>query len=380
MMRVLHVYKSYAPTRGGIESHVRQLATGLARRGVDVSVLVVGSSNRTTVEERERVRVIRAARLGELASTPLSVELMGQVQRIDADLIHLHVPYPPGELAALALGRGRPIVVTYHSDVIRQWWALPLYRPLAHALLRRARAIIATSPPYVRTSSILRSHANRCQIIPLGVDPKRFYPDETLRRRGRQTWLGNDDRPLILFVGKLRAYKGLPHLVDAARSVPARFLLAGSGPLEPELRAQIERMGLTEKVQLIGEVDDAELPDLYRAADIVVLPSTRRSEAFGLVLLEAMASARPIVSTELGTGTSWVNQHERTGLVVPPGDVAALTLALHTLIENPLRAQRYGDAGRERAEAEFTEETMTLRVVAVYERVAAGTPSVGTRW
>jgi rhamnosyl/mannosyltransferase len=372
-MRVLHVYKNYAPTRGGIESHVRQLATGLTRHGADVTVLVVAANGRTTVEQCEGVRVIRAARLGELASTPMSIELLRQIGRIGVDLIHVHVPYPPGELAALALARGRPIVVTYHSDVVRQWWALPLYRPLVHALLTRARAIIATSPTYVRSSPILRADADRCQVVPLGVDSYRFYPDAARCRRARQKWLGSDDRaPLVLFVGKLRAYKGLPYLVEAARSVPARFLLVGSGPLEPALRAQIERFGLSPRVQLIGEVADEELPDLYRASDVVVLPSTRRSEAFGLALLEAMASARPVISTELGTGTSWVNQHKYTGLVVPPSDPAALAAALRTLIDDRARAERYGLAGRERVETEFTEKTMVERVTRIYEVVTAG--------
>jgi glycosyltransferase involved in cell wall biosynthesis len=380
-MRILHVYKNYVPPiRGGIETHVRQLATGLVRRGAQVIVLVVGASRKTIVEECEGVRVIRAARLGEVASTPISLDLFGQLGRIDTDLIHVHLPYPPGELAALIGGRECPIVATYHSDVVRQWWALSLYRPLARALLRRASVVIATSPAYIETSPILRPLAERCQVVPLGVDPDRFRPDAGRRTEARRKWLGDRDLPLVLFVGKFRSYKGLPYLIDAAPLVNARFLLVGSGPLALELRAHVERLGLVGKVIFAGEVDDDTLPDLYRASNVVVLPSTQRSEAFGMVLLEGMSSGCPVVSTELGTGTSWVNQHERTGLVVPPADPSALAGALNRLIEDPVLAECHGKAGRERVEAEFTEGRMVERVAGIYDEALAGLLPLGNSW
>jgi rhamnosyl/mannosyltransferase len=366
IVKILHVYKNYAPTRGGIETHVRQLATGLTRRGHQVTVLVAGRNRPTISEDLDGVRVIRAGRLGEVASTPISFDLIRWIGRIDADLIHLHVPYPVGELGALVAGRDRSVVVTYHSDVVRQWWALPLYRLLLGAVLRRASAIIATSPPYVQSSSVLRPITERCVVVPLGVDPKRFQSDPSWVAELRQAWIRPEDAGLVLFVGKFRTYKGLAHLIDAACSVRARFLLVGDGPLESELRGQVARHGLQHKVAFLGEPEDAELAALYAAVDVIALPSTQRSEAFGTVLLEAMASARPVISTELGTGTSWVNLHERTGLVVPPADSDALAKALTKLLEDRALAMRLGAAGRERVASEFTEDRMVEGVEAIY--------------
>jgi rhamnosyl/mannosyltransferase len=161
----------------------------------------------------------------------------------------------------------------------------------------------------------------------------------------------------------------LPYLIEAARKVDARFVLVGSGPMQSQLEAQIATLGLGGKVQLAGEVDDETLSTLYAAADVVVLPSTQRSEAFGIVLLEAMTSGRPVISTELGTGTSWVNQNDVTGLVVKPSDPAALAGALSRLLSDALMRERFGQACRQRVEAEFSEEQMVERVAAIYRQV-----------
>lgn len=362
-MKVLHVYKNYAPTPGGIETYVRQIARGLARRGgVEATVLVVASGRRGSVEELDGVRVIRAGRWGEVASTPLSVSLARELARTDADLVHLHVPYPVGELGYLLAGQRCPLVVTYHSDVVRQWWARPLYQPMLRLLLRRARAIIATSPPYVRTSPVLRAFADRCQVVPLAVDPSRFQVPPERVHAIQRSWPG----PRILFVGRFRRYKGLGHLVAAMRDLPGHLRLIGAGPVEAELRAQVARLGLGNRVEILGGIDDGVLPAHYAACDAFVLPSVQRSEAFGISLLEAMAAGKPVVSTELGTGTSWVNQDGATGLVVPPADTAALGGALRSLIDDPNLARRLGEAGRARVAAEFGEERLLGRIEDVY--------------
>ncbi len=372
MLSVLHVYKNYAPTPGGIETHVRQLAIGLTRRGMRSTVLVTAAGRETVEEELEGVRVIRAGRLGEVASTPLSLALVELLRTTPADLLHLHVPYPVGEIGYLLGGRDRPLVVTYHSDVVRQWWAWPAYRPLIQRVLGRAKAIIATSPPYARTSPILRSYSGRCEVIPLAVDPARFRVDGPRVAAIGGRWRSERYPDLILSVGRFRSYKGLLDLIRAARGLPARLLLIGSGPLEPELRRLVDRLGMQDQVVFLGNVDDAELPYYYAACDVFALASSQRSEAFGIVLLEAMAAGRPVVSTELGTGTSWVNQHEVTGLVVRPSDPVALAGAIGALLADPRRASEYGQAGRKRAEAEFGETALLARMETVYRRVVGG--------
>jgi rhamnosyl/mannosyltransferase len=368
-MKILHVYKSYAPTPGGIETHVRQLAVGLARRGADVTVLTTSADRRTVTEVREGVRVIRAGRLGEIASTPLSPRLVWELARADADVVHLHVPYPVGEVGYLLAGRRRPLVVTYHSDVVRQRWARPLYDPLLTHLLRRAHAIVATSPVYVETSPVLRQFATRCNVIPLGVDLDQFSPTPEFVAAIRQRWLDQAHSSLVLFVGRFRAYKGLEYLIDAVAGLPACLLLIGAGPLEGELRATIAQLGLGEQVAILGNVRDEDLPAYYAACDVFVLPSIQRSEAFGTVLLEAMAAGRPAVCTELGTATSWVVQNEVTGLVVPPADSKALKGALERLLSDRTLARRLGEAARQRAEEYFGEGTLLDNVEKVYRQV-----------
>ncbi|HUX88876.1 MAG TPA: glycosyltransferase [Chloroflexota bacterium] len=363
MLKVLQVYKNYAPMPGGIETYLRQIATGLNRRGrVKVSVLVTAPGPRTVVDEIDGVRVTRAGRLGEVASTPLSLRLIEQVRQSDADILHLHVPYPVGELAALSFAGRRRIVVTYHSDVVRQWWARPLYQPMLRQLLRRADALIATSPAYLKSSAILSHFAAHAEVIPLSVDPARFVAEESAVAALRQRW----PEPVVLFVGRFRSYKGLPILLQAMSGLDARLILIGQGPLEAALRAQAVQLGIDERVTFLGDVSDRDLTTYYALAKVFVLPSTQRSEAFGIALLEAMAAGRPVISTELGTGTSWVNQHGKTGFVVPQGDPQALREAIRTLLEDRALAERLGQAGRQRVQQEFSEDRMLESIEGVY--------------
>jgi glycosyltransferase involved in cell wall biosynthesis len=334
-------------------------------------VLVTSRGRRTEVEDREGVRVIRAGRFGEAASTPLSVELIREIGRSDADILHLHVPYPVGELGYLLAGHARPLVVTYHSDVVRQRWARPIYEPVLRRLLRRASAIIATSPSYARSSRLLAPLGDRCEIVPLGVDARRFRPEVPGAKAVRAEWCTSPFPYLVLFVGRFRTYKGLSHLIDAMPGLPARLLLIGDGPSAPDLRAQIRQNGTDDQIAILSDVDDASLPAYYAACDLFALPSIQRSEAFGLALLEAMAAGRPVVSTELGTGTSWVNQNGVTGLVVPPADTAALAGALRTILLDDVVRVRMGEEARRRVEAAFTEGAMLARIEGIYRRVLA---------
>jgi rhamnosyl/mannosyltransferase len=366
-MHILQIYKDYFPVLGGIENHLRDLSEGLAARGHRVTVLVTSPSRRTAIEQPQPgLTVIKAARALHLASTPLSLAMWRQVRRLRADLVHLHFPYPPGDLAALALPEHAPLVVTYHSDIVRQRGLLRAYRPLLAWTLRRAARIIATSPHYLASSAFLRPHAAKCAIVPLGIDVARFArADQQQVAALRARYCGNTT-PLLLFVGRLRYYKGLHVLLDALPQVPASLLIAGSGPEHARLVAQAARLGISGRVHFLGDVADAELPALFHAADLFVLPAHLRAEALGLAQIEAMASGLPCVSTELGTGTSYVNLHGETGLVVPPGDPAALAWAINTLLADPELRRRYGAAGQRRAAALFTRERMLDGVEQVY--------------
>ncbi len=374
-MKILHVYKDFSPVVGGIENHIGDLAREQASLGHAVSVLVTAPVKRRTETIEDGVRVVRVPRLGVVASTPLSPWLFLALAGESPDVTHLHFPYPPGEVAQLLLRRGTATVLTYHSDIVRQRGLLTLYHPLLLALLARVDLVLATSEPYVRSSPYLRRVVHKTVVAPLGIAHQRFDPPPPgaiTAMRARMGAGAADPRPVILSVGRLRYYKGLDVAIRAMRDVDARLVLAGTGPMEATWRELARSVGVEERVRFLGEIDDADLPACYHAADIYVSSATQRSEAFGISILEAMACGKPIVSTELGTGTSFVNLDQQTGLVVPPGDPAELAAALRQLLGSPETAARFGRAARARVEAEFTLPVMTRRVLAAYAR-ALGT-------
>ncbi len=368
-MNILHLYKDYYPVVGGIENHLRTLAEAQAARGHTVTVLVTSPTRQSRVETRGGVRVIYAGRLATVASTPLSLALFAALRRERPDVAHLHFPYPVGDLAQAVAGRARHTVITYHSDVVRQKTLLRLYAPWLRRTLARADAVIATSPPYVETSPFLARLAKRCTIIPYGIDARRFESADPAEVEAIRARYG---QRLVLFVGLLRYYKGVEFLIRAMPAVEGRALLAGgeSTRRRGELEALAHALGVAERVVFLGPQEQA-LPALYHACDVFTLPSIERSEAFGIVQLEAMAAGRPVVSADVGTGVAWVNQHEVTGLVVPPRDAAQLAAGLNRLLADPALRQRLGAAGRQRVEQEFTASKMVDRIEALYERVLA---------
>ncbi len=377
-LRVLHVYKDYfPPVAGGMEKHIHTLAHRQVQQGFEVTVLATNPapfpySLRTGVEQDGPVRVLRAGRLATVASTPLSPRQLLYQATLTADVAHLHFPYPPGEIANLLWGRARVTVITYHSDVVRQQRILRLYRPLLRRVLARADAIIVSSPAYARSSSELQAVARDVHPIPLGIELAPFLHVDraraaTIRER---VWGREADVPLALFVGRLRYYKGLDVLLHALVQVPELHLwVIGTGPMGKPWRQLARRLGLDRRVVFLGNVPEADLPLYYAAADLFVLPSTSRAEAFGLVLVEAMASGLPVISTELGTGTSFVNVHGETGWVVPPGAPGALAEALNFLFSHPAERARMGRSARERARKEFDAGVMAERIAALYRQL-----------
>jgi glycosyltransferase involved in cell wall biosynthesis len=372
-MHIVHIYKDYPPILGGIENHVRLLAEAQASRGHQVTVLVTNpAGRRTVITEESSVRVIRAARLGTVVSTPLSLALPQQLSRIRPDLVHLHFPYPVGEVSQWVLRRGRATVLTYHSDVVRQRSIMRFYRSVLVRVLAQVDAIVIGSPP-IRESSYLQAHLAKLRLIPYGIPLARFREPPSagelarLRSlygsaRGRSSTAGEC---LLLFVGRLRYYKGLDTLISALPRIPAHLLVVGTGPMANQWKALARDAGVGDQITWLGDVPDADLPAIYHLADLFVLPASHSSEAFGLVQVEAMAAGLPVVCTELGTGTSYVNQHGATGLVVPPCDSDALCDAINQLIGDPDLRLRMGAFAQDRA-SEFDLDVMVDRVLELY--------------
>ncbi|MBN1935677.1 MAG: glycosyltransferase, partial [Anaerolineae bacterium] len=368
-MNILHLYKDYFPVLGGIENHIRLLAQGLRARGVDARVLVTNTTRQTVGETIDGVPVTKTGRLLNISSAPISPGFYPELIRLNhwADLVHLHAPYPPGEIGQLFLGR-RPFVLTYHSDIVRQKVMGFFYTPFLRWVLRRAERIVVSNPVYIQTSRFLRPRADKCEIIHYGIDLSRFARTPEIERRVAEL-RAQYSPPLILSVGKLRHYKGIDVLIEAMHQVDACALVSGDGPMGPAWRQKAQDEGLADRVLFLGRISEADLVALYLAADLFVLPSTNRAESWGIVQTEAMACGLPVVCTELGTGTSYVNQDGVTGLVVSPNNAVALAGALNTLLAAPDLRRRMGEAGRRRALTEFSQAAMIDRMLAFYKRV-----------
>ena len=357
-MRIIHLYKDYYPVLGGIENHVRVLAEAQAAAGHDVTVLVCDPGPRTRTEFRSGVQIIKAGRLLTAVSMPISLAQPWILSRQPTDIAHIQSPYPLGEMANWLLGRAKATVISHQSDVVRQRGWLRLYGPFLRRVLRSADRIIASSQRYLETSPWLAPVRATCVVVPLSVDHLRFRPPAT-------PFAGP---PTVLFVGRLRYYKGLDTLLRAMIHLPGVVLrVVGTGPMFEPWQSLAAELGLAGRVHFLGDVADDDLPSQYHMADCFVLPANARSEAFGRVLLEAMASGLPCVTNELGTGTSWIVQDGVTGSVVPPRDELALVRALQQLLGDPQRRREMGHSARTRVEAEFTQARMVAGVQAVYE-------------
>lgn len=371
-MRVLQVNKLYYPHVGGVEQVVRSLSIGL-KKNVDVKVLVANTSPRTIFEKIDGIEVVKIFSLGMLRSAPISPTFGLWLRRLQSDIYHFHVPNPSGELGYLLARPPGKMVVTYHSDVVRQKFFLNFYGPLLKKFLSSADLIMATSPNMIENSPYLEPFREKCVSVPLGVSPEQFALTEDVRKRASKI-REMHGAPIVLFLGRFIYYKGIEFLIEAMRDVDAVLILAGSGPLESELKVTVEKTGLSSKVEFVGQPDDLELPAYYHACDIFVLPSIVGSEAFGIVQVEAQMCGKPVISTDLPTGVPYVNRDGETGLIVPPRDSASLARAINRLLGDGGLRQKMGSAGRDRALREFTRDRMARTVLDYYGKV------IGEKW
>lgn len=375
-MRIVHIYKDYFPVLGGIENHVKQLAEAQAGRGHAVTVLVTQLAGKPASEEMVNgVRVVKTPRQLNVQSAPISLRFGKAVNEktAGADIAHLHAPYPIGEACNLYFGRAQKTVLTWHSDIVRQKTLLRVYAPVLRRVIAKADRIIPTSEAYARTSPWLRDALPKCRVVPYGIDLAHFQQMAPAAQQQaaemRMAWSQRAEltNPLVLLcVGQLRYYKSFDTLIRALPQLADVVVaIAGVGAMRQAWEAIAASLGVEQRITFLGQVGQEALPAHYAAADAFVLPSNSRAEAFGIVNLEAMACGLPLITTEVGSATSWVNEHEVTGLVVPPMDPDALVRAVEKLRDAGLR-RRMGEAARRRVETHFTREKMVDRVEAVY--------------
>lgn len=359
-MRVLHVGKFYPPHHGGMESHVETLARELSA-DVDVQVLVSSDGRQTIRETVDGIPVTRIGTVASFASASINPGMARAIREANADVVHFHHPNPTGVLSYLASGRRGPLVVTYHSDIIRQRVLGAAFGPVLHRFLRRAHAILASSPDYAASSPVLRKHAERVRIVPFGIRAEAFETADAEQVAAIRAKYGPR---LVVGAGRLVYYKGFDYLVRSMADVDGRLVILGDGPLKPRLRELAAEMGVADRVHLPGSVP--ELAPWYHAADVFALPAVARSEAFGLVQLEAMAAGTPVVNTWLDSGVPFVSRDGETGITVPPANAGVLADALNRLLDDEPLRRRMGEAGRERVRRELSLERMVAQTLAVY--------------
>ena len=367
-MRVLHLYKNSLPESvGGVEQVIDQISRGTTALGVKNTVLSLVNSRPQNPSSFNGYTLFTAKRNFELASNGFSWEVIRLYKELstEADLIHYHFPWPFADLIHLLSPPNKPSILTYHSDIVRQRFLLPFYRPIKQKFLKSTDKIVATSPNYLESSVVLQNFRHKSCVIPIGLDRQTYQIPPLNLVKYYQELIGSH---FFLFIGAFRYYKGLQFLIESARLVPYPIVIAGSGPMEDDLKSAAKEHQL-KNVFFLGQVNEEVKSSLLEACFGVICPSHLRSEAFGVGLLEGAMFGKPLISCEIGTGTSYINIHNETGVVVPPANPKALAHAMTWLREHPGRAYEMGAQAKERYESLFTAQKMAQSYFELYQKL-----------
>lgn len=368
-MRVLNTYRTYFPDPpGGLQEAIRQICIATSQISVKNSIFTLSTNCHPKLIESPEASIYRerswmapaSCDIGGLSAFSTYLRLLKQT-----DIVHYFHPWPFADVLNILKKSDKPALLTYISDVVRQQYLGALYAPLMWHTLHQMDVIVANCPAYVETSPVLshRSIRDKVKVIPLGIDES-SYPkngDDAIFSRIRV----NINEPYFLFLGVLRYYKGIHTLISAAKSLNAKVVIAGSGPESERLKKQVESLGL-KNIFFAGQVTNKEKISLIKNCTALILPSHLRSEAYGMVLVEASMMSKPMISCEIGTGTSYVNYHEETGLVVKPENVDEMYEAMQTILENDTLAKTFGKNSRRRYELLFSGPALGQAYKSVY--------------
>ena len=377
-MKILQVGKFYFPSPGGIETVVQTLSEGLVRLGDEVSVLCAAETAKRSLETINGVKVIREPYFGSLLSQPLTPTLPLSLRRLvrEFDLVNFHSPNPLSEVLGLTMNRSTPSTTTYHADIVRQRLLKPFYRPLLRTFLKRQRRIFVPTRSHIEQSEFIRDLGEHCSVIPFGIEPHRLRATGALKDRAAE--LRGKYGKFILFVGRLVEYKGLKYAIEAMAKLQHthadwKLIIVGDGPLKAELSALAVASGIADRVILTGHVSSGdEILSYYEACEVFLLPSITKAEAFGMVLLEAMSFAKPLLTTRICSGVSEVNADGVSGIQVAPADAEALTQALSRLASDKTLRDKLGVGAKQRFDSLYTADAMVRSYRAQYDEVVNG--------
>ena len=377
-MRILHIGKYYSPFEGGIENFLSALLKQSSASHISHIVLAHHHQlwKKTAVEQFDEATLLRSFTLCRLLFAPIAPfyyrHLKHTLKTFDPDILHVHMP----NLSAfwlLLLGKKLkiPIVVHWHADVVSSRKnrllsaAYFFYAKLENKLLARSNAIIVTSEPYLDISKPLAKWRQKCHVVPLGLDceKKSSIPSTTSTPAWKKAGSFK-----VLCIGRLTYYKGHEYLIRALSSTTdTELIIVGTGKLFGKYQTLVQKLNLQEKITFFGHASAPQLNQLLASCDCLCLPSIERTEAFGLVLLEAMFYNKPCITTSvLGSGMSWVVQHGVTGLIVQPENPGKLGEAIMQLQKNPEFAKKMGNEGKNRLIAQFSLSTVSNKITAVY--------------
>lgn len=372
-MKILQVGKFY-PIRGGVEKIMYELMLGLSAQGIHCDMLCASTEGHpaATIQLNSFANIFVVPTSLKLASTTLAPKMVTRLRRCarDYDIIHIHHPDPMACLALFLAGYKGKVVLHWHSDILKQKTLLKLYTPLQNWLLKRAGLIVGTTPVYVQKSPFLTKVQDKLDYIPIGVEPILASIESIARIRRKY-----NNRKLVFSVGRLVEYKGYEYLIRAAAKLDDsyRIVIGGMGPLREALEALIVQEGLSDKVELIGFVSDEELAAYFQACDLFCLSSIWKTEAFGIVQIEAMSASKPVVSTAIpGSGVSWVNAHGVSGLVAPAADAKGLANAIQQVFMEPEQYHQLAEGSRKRYNDFFTRKIMVDKCLRLYAKVLNG--------
>lgn len=379
-LRILQLGKQYFPHTGGIETTMQQIAEGIQGE-VESYVLAAQEKGEGRREVVNGVPVYYAKSLGVIASLPISWDLVRNLCRhaSEYDVIHLHMPFPLGDLACLLSGFKGKLVLYWHSDIVRQKKAMVFYRPLMNWTLKRADAIAIATQGNIDGSPYIKPYQNKCVIIPFGLR-KEWEEKSDCYWEKREDELKEESSGTLrlLFIGRLVYYKGCDVLIGAMEKIKAgfgedlkdiRLRIVGGGVLEEKLKERVRISGLNGNVEFLGKVSDEILEREIEQCQVLIFPSIANSEAFGLVQLEAMAFGKPVINTSLATGVPWVSLNGETGLTVPPGDANALCEAILWMKRHHQNRKKMGEAARKRVKEVFSQDKMLKRIIELYREV-----------
>ncbi len=357
LMKTLQLGKFYPPFHGGMETVLKDLCRGLSNLSNNkVTVLCAEHSKKASSKIDQKVSVIRLKSLAVLFSQPLMPKYYFELRKLlkSTDVVHLHAPHPLAEICLTLANPKCPIIITHHSDVIRQKFLAPLHTFLVSFLYRRADAIVVPTTNHVNTSKILGRFAHKCRCIPFALNTNSLTPPDKFRVSS------NAEKPYFLFVGRLVGYKGVDVLLNAFTKVNESFNLKiiGTGPLKDELKVLTRNLNLEDRVEFLGRVDSNEdFSRYYAESTALVLPSVSSNENFGMVQLEAMYYSKPIVATNLQSGVPAVAEPGVSSLLAEPGDPSSLSKSMNELANDENKVLKMGMAARLRYEKLYQLDT-----------------------